>query len=186
MRIVNKFDFFVIKYFKFFTTKCLRFCLQNSIIKTQRKNKKQKIISLEDFGSEFWHGNRNFHRLFNDVSEFALSFDGYKYSVENKDFTPRLIYKNTEALLEGREIPETQFVPQLFFLQRGLGNGQYEINDRTYKIFYELFLKCLEISEDIEEGYRQEEYYEKWKKKKNNLQEIINDTKNILESVNWK
>ncbi|OBQ27656.1 MAG: hypothetical protein AN483_19590 [Aphanizomenon flos-aquae MDT14a] len=144
------------------------------------------MISLEDFGSEFWYSSRNFNRLFKDVSEFALSFDGWKYSAENKDFTPRLMRKNIEALEEGREIPETQFVPQLFFLQRGLAKGQYEINAKNYKIFYELFLKCLEISDDIEEGYRQEEYYEKWKKKKNNLQEIIKNVKNILESVNWK
>lgn len=144
------------------------------------------MITLQEFGSEFWYTVNNFHGLFGKVSKFALSFDGYKYSVDNEDFTPLLIYKNKKALLEGKEIPETQLMPQLFFIQRNLAKGQFEINDRTYKIFYELSLKCLEISNEIEKEYINEEYYEKWKEIKNDLPKIINDVKNILESVNWK
>lgn len=144
------------------------------------------MISLKDFGSEFWYESGNFHDLFKKVSNFALRLDGWKYKIDREDFTTNSIYENNAALLEGKEIPREHFLLQLFFIQRNLAKGQFEINNANYKIFYELSLKCLEKDDEIKKEYINDEYYEKWEEIKGGIPEIVKNIKNILETVNWK
>ena len=125
----------------------------------------------------------DFTDLFEAATFFALRFDGYEYRDENKEFDD---YKNYQKLMAGKKIPEDELLPQLFFTQRDLAKGQYEINDKTYKVFYKLFLECIEKKEEIPTKYRNEEYFEKWKKTRGDLPDIIENVKNIIDSVNWK
>ncbi len=147
------------------------------------------MIDLKTFGSEFWYSSNKFRDLFKKTSEFALSFNGYEYwgdrGYHGKEGGEK-IYKNKLALLNGDKIPEDELLPQLFFTQRNLAKGQYEINDKTYKVFYKLFLECIEKKEEIPTKYRNEEYFEKWKKTRGDLPHIIENVKNIIDSVNWK
>lgn len=144
------------------------------------------MISLEDFGSEFWYESNNFRDLFKKTSCFALRLDGWKYKEESDSFTSDSIYENNTALLEGKDISEEHFLPQLFFIQRNLAKGQFERNNVNYKIFFKLSLKCLEKDEEIKKEYIDDEHYERWEEIKSELPEIIKNVKDILDSVNWK
>jgi dTDP-4-dehydrorhamnose reductase len=107
-----------------------------------------------------------------------------------EEFVTRKITKGVarikKALLEGKDISEEHFLPQLFFIQRNLAKGQFERNNVNYKIFFKLSLKCLEKDEEIKKEYIDDEHYERWEEIKSELPEIIKNVKDILDSVNWK
>lgn len=110
----------------------------------------------------------DFRNLFTNTSYFALSFDGYKYREENNEFND---IENKEKLLEGKEIEEKELLPTLFFLQRFISRGDQAVNEKHYKIFFELFLKCLDLQ--IPTKFKNSEYFEKWEKlTKSEIEEI--------------
>ena len=108
-------------------------------------------------------------KLFQATTIFALRFLGYEYRHENKDYDD---FKNYQLLLDNKDIPEDEFLPTLFCLQRYLSKAQVTREDKEYKIFFKLASKCIEKDADIPEKYQNESYCDEWEKIKGDADEI--------------